>query len=83
MVFANTSLIVSCLVSLILVMLIIVSNPKRSLNRALAVYIASTFLWLFANLLTNVSSDPDISLFFARTTLVGAALIPYTFFVFC
>ena len=64
-------------------MLIIISNPRRPLNRALAVYIASTFLWLLTNLLTNIAADQEVSLFFARTTLIGAALIPYTFYIFC
>ncbi len=80
---ANILLGVSCLVLLVLVLLIIVSNPRRALNRALAVYIASTFFWLFTNLLTNLSASPEVALFFAKMTIIPAAIIPYAFFVFC
>jgi hypothetical protein len=43
----------------------------------------SVFIWLLANLLTNLSANPYLSLVFARLTLLGAVALPYTFVIFC
>ncbi len=59
-----------------------ISNPKRSVNRALAAFLFSGFLWLLANLLTNIAASENLALFFARSTLIGATLAPLTFLIF-
>lgn len=58
------------------------SNSKKRVNRMLAFYIVAVFLWLTTNLATNLASSSDLSLILARTTLVGAALIPFAFVLF-
>lgn len=64
-------------------MLIIVSNPRKRINQALFAMTAIIFIWLLANLLTNLSPTPEMALFFARSTLLGGVFIPYTFLIFC
>ncbi|MEX1995646.1 MAG: ATP-binding protein [Candidatus Saccharimonadales bacterium] len=78
----NLILILSGLVLAVLCLIIIVSNHRRTVNRWLAAFLLSGFLWLFANLLTNLATSPEVSLFFARTTLIGAVLLPLTFLFF-
>lgn len=82
MLFVNLLLGFTTLVAFTLSLLIIVSNPKKRVNQSLFVFVLSIFLWLLANLLTNVSDSQSAALFFARTTLVWAAFIPYTFLMF-
>ena len=79
---ANIILSFTTIVALALGLFIFVSNSRKSVNQALAFYIFCIFLWMVANLLTNISSDPTVSLMFARSTLVGAAFLPYAFLIF-
>jgi len=79
----NLLLTLSTLSSLILGLSILVSNPSKMVNRALAFFQLSISLWLIANLLTNLSVNPTQALWFARTTLIGAALVPLAFVLFC
>lgn len=58
------------------------SNSKRGVNRLLTFYIVAVFLWLTTNLATNLAATAELSLVFARSTLIGAALIPYSFLLF-
>lgn len=83
MLLVNLLLSVSTFTSFVLGMFIIVSNPRKPVNRALAAVLFGIFLWLFANLLTNISANPSLALVFARTTLIGATTLPYTFLLFC
>jgi signal transduction histidine kinase len=83
MLVADILLAISSAISMVLGLFIIVSNPKRALNRSLFAIVLSTFLWLFANLLANLLANVTFSLFFARATLIGAALLPLTFIIFC
>lgn len=83
MLIVNLLLSFSALVGLFLGLFILASNPRKSVNRALAGLLFAIFLWLIANLLTNLSSNADVALWFARSTLVGVCLIPYAFILFC
>lgn len=83
MLFVNILLSFTTLIAFLLSMLIIVSNPRKRTNQALFAMTATIFVWLLANLLTNLSPTPEMALFFARSTLIGGALIPYTFLIFC
>ena len=58
------------------------SNSKKLVNRALVAFLLSGFLWLLSNLLANLSTTAGASLFFTRSALVGAALIPLAFLSF-
>lgn len=78
----NVLLASSGIVLLVLSLGVYLSNPKRPVNRALTAFLLSGFLWLAANFFTNVSPAQSASLFFAKTTLIGAALIPLTFLIF-
>jgi signal transduction histidine kinase len=80
---ADFFLIVSSLVSLLLGLFILVSNPKKPVNRSLSAFLFSISIWLITNLLTNLAANPTISLWFARSTLIGAGALPYTFLLFC
>ncbi|CAN5168541.1 hypothetical protein BH09PAT3_BH09PAT3_0130 [soil metagenome] len=80
---ANITLTISSFVVLMLGAFIIISSPKKAVNRAFFGILISGFLWLIANLLTNLSADPDRALIFARTTLIGATALPYAFLLFC
>ncbi len=82
MLIVNLFLSFSAAVTAILGLFIIVSNPRKPVNRALLAFFTGLFLWLLANLLTNLSGNPSVSLFFARTTLIGVCLMMATFVVF-
>lgn len=83
MLFANLLLSFTTILAAVLCLLIFVSNPRRRINQVLSVFIFCLFVWLITNLLTNISANPSISLLFARSTLIGAALVPYFFWLFC
>jgi signal transduction histidine kinase len=78
----NLLLALSGITLLILSLAVYLSSPKKPVNRALTAFLLSGFFWLSANFLTNIASTQSASLFFARTTLIGAALIPLTFLIF-
>ena len=78
----NLLLALSGITLLILSLAVYISSPKRPVNRALTAFLLSGFLWLTANFLTNISPSQSSSLFFAKTTLIGAALIPLSFLIF-
>ena len=78
----NVLLASSGIVLLVLSLGVYLSNPKRPVNRALTAFLLSGFLWLAANFFTNISPSQPSSLFFAKSTLIGAALIPLTFLIF-
>lgn len=82
MLFANFLLGLTTFIALALSLFVIISNHKKRVNQTLFLFVGSIFLWLLANLLTNLSPGEDLALFFARTTLVWAALIPFTFLLF-
>lgn len=82
MLFINLALGFTTVVALALSLLILISNPKKRENQSLFALVFMMFVWLALNLATNLSSTPEQALFFGRATLVGAALIPYFFWVF-
>ena len=82
MLFANIILSITTFAALVLSLLILVSNSKKAVNRALASFLLGTFIWQLANLLTNLSKSPEVSLFFARTTLIGPCILAYSFLIF-
>lgn len=82
MLFANILLGLTSFITLILCLVVVVSNPKKRLNQTLALFLFSLFLWPITNLLTNISPTASQSLILARTTLIGPALIPFTFLLF-
>lgn len=78
---ANVLLAISGSLLLILFLGVYLSNSKKLVNRSLAGFLLSGFLWLAANLLANISSS-STALLFTRSTLIGAALIPLSFLCF-
>ncbi len=82
LIYANVLLLINIVLAIVMGGLIIVSNPKKRTNQTLALFIGSVFLWILANLLTNITYNEETALIFARLTLVGAVLIPYTFYIF-
>ncbi|HLG90771.1 MAG TPA: histidine kinase N-terminal 7TM domain-containing protein, partial [Candidatus Saccharimonadales bacterium] len=78
----NLILALSGVILLALSLGVYLSNPRRPVNRALTAFLLSGFLWLAANFLTNISPTQSASLFFAKSTLIGAALAPLTFLIF-
>lgn len=82
LVFANLLLTVATLITSVLGLLIYLSGPRRKVNLLLTASFTSVVLWMFANLITNITKSPDLALIFARSTLVGASLIPYFFLLF-
>lgn len=82
MLFANLLLSISIIICFLLGLFILISNSKKALNRAFSAFLFSATIWLITNLLTNLFEDPKISLVFARSTLIGALFMPYTFVLF-
>ena len=80
--FANILLSLSGVLLFVLCLGVFVSNSKKPVNRALAGFLFSGFLWLTANFLANISSNDRLSLIFTRSALIGAALIPLAFVCF-
>ena len=79
---ANVLLAISGILLLILCLGVYLSNSKKTVNRALAGFLLCGFIWLSANFFANISSSQTASLFFTRSTLIGAALIPLSFLSF-
>ncbi len=78
----NILLIIVCIIIFGLMVVIFISNHRRKLNLMASLFMGSLFVWVLANLLTNLSSEQNTSLTFARLTLVGAAFIPVLFLFF-
>lgn len=70
-------------VILLLSVLIYISNSRREVNRALSFFLFVSFIWLICNLLSSISANQQISLLFAKATLIGATLLPASFLLFC
>lgn len=79
---ANILLLITSIVAFMLAGFVYVSNPKREVSQSLSLFLGSIFIWLIANLLTNISKNVETSLMFARLTLVGPALMGYFFVLF-
>lgn len=79
---ANTLLIINIVLATLMCIVLMVSGFKKSTNRVLTLFIFSILIWILANLATNLSSNNDITLVFAKLTLVGGCLIPYFFYLF-
>jgi len=82
MFFINLALGFTSVIALALSLFILVSNPKRRENQSLFALVFSMFIWLATNLATNLSPTEAQALFFGKSTLIGAALIPYLFLIF-
>lgn len=83
MLLVNIPLVFTALSTIFLSLIIFASNSRKRINQVLSLFILSLFLWIVTNLLTNLSSSPQTALIFARSTLIGAAFIPYLFLIFC
>jgi signal transduction histidine kinase len=79
---ADILLAISGILLLVLFLGVFLSNSKKPVNRALAGFLLSGFVWLSSNFLANISSSSRASLIFTRSTLIGAALIPLAFLCF-
>ncbi len=79
----SAAFIVCGLSLLLLSFLVVYSNPRARTNRALSSFLFSGFLWLFANLLANISSTPEKIILYSRLALVGAILIAPSYLLFC
>ena len=78
----NLLLILSATVILVLFLLVLISNPRKRNNQTLASFLGSSFVWVFLNLLTNLSTRSSQALILARMTMIGAIAIPLTFVLF-
>jgi signal transduction histidine kinase len=78
----NTLLIFSCLISFLLGLFIVISNPRKAENRVLSAFMFAIFFWLLTNLLTNLSQNIEVALLFARATIIGPVVLSFLFFVF-
>ncbi len=79
---ANFLIALSLLVLVMLAIVAFVGNTNRQVNRLLALFLFSGSIWLFFNLLTNIAPSDESALVFARLTLVGAVLLPFSFLLF-
>ena len=79
---ADILLAVATLITAVLGLLIYLSGPRKKENRLLTASFTAILMWMLANLATNITSSAGLALIFARSTLVGAALIPYFFVLF-
>ncbi len=81
----TTIFLIACGLSLIaLIAIVLYSNPRAAINRWLSVFMFAGLLWLLANLFANLFVDePDTYLLFSRLALVGPALLPSSFLLFC
>lgn len=61
----------------------LISNPKKAVNKTFFGFAMSGFFWLSMNLLTNLSADPTYSLLFARMGAIAGVMTGYSFLVFC
>ena len=68
---------------LILAAVVVYSNYRSATNKWLGGFLLSGFLWLLANLMANMTSSEVLNLYFTRSALVGAVLIPLTYLMFC
>jgi len=82
MFFINLALGFTTVIALALSLLILISNPKKRENQSLFALVFAMFIWLATNLATNLSPTQELAMFFGKSTLIGAALIPYFFWVF-
>lgn len=80
-----TSIILSFagLILFALASVVLYANYKVAANRWLSGFIFSGFLWVVANILANLDTGGGAVLIFARAALIGSALIPLTFLMFC
>ncbi len=78
----NILLTITASLTLMLAILTVINGQKKALNIVLFFFSISIFLWLVFSLLTNLSSNPDIALHFARLSLVGPLLSSFFFSVF-
>src|SRR5437868_5927444 len=58
------------------------TNRKEEVNRNFAFLTLSGVLWMFSNLMADISGNADQSLFWSKTTLIGSSLITYFFYRF-
>ena len=79
----NVLLTLSAFTCLMLAVLILASNARKSVNRSLSIFLFAIILWLLSNLFTNLAASPSLALWLARTTLIGATIMPPTFLIFC
>lgn len=82
MLLANLLIFIAACLLLILGLIIIAANPKKLLNQTLAVFQIGAFIWLMTNLVTNVTDNPQTSLYFARFALVGAVIMMVSIVLF-
>ncbi len=80
--FANIILGLTSLLIFLLGLLVYLNNSKRRANQVFFGFTISVVFWTITNLLTNLASDPQWALIWARATIVGAALLVYFFLIF-
>jgi len=78
----NISLLVTTVLTFLLGLLVFINNPKKPANRNFLYFTSSLSVWAVTNLFANISADPSLALFWARATIVGAALLIYFFLLF-
>ncbi|HET6924627.1 MAG TPA: ATP-binding protein [Candidatus Saccharimonadales bacterium] len=71
------------LLLLVLSAVVLYSNYRSATNRWLAAFTLSGLLWLLANLGANLSTTQHTNLMFSRAALIGAALLPFAYLLFC
>jgi signal transduction histidine kinase len=82
MLLANLLIFIAACLLLVLGLIIIAANPKKLQNQTLAAFQIGAFVWLITNLITNISENPQTSLYFARFALVGAVIMMVSIVLF-
>lgn len=78
----NIILAVTTVLIFLLGLLVYLNNKKSSANKFFFLFTISVVIWSATNLLTNLSVDPSLSLFWSKMAIVGAALLIYFFLLF-
>lgn len=78
----NFILIISIIFLAVISLIVLLNNPRATQNKLLFCVVISGALWVFANLLANLSTNPSVFLLYARLTILPAALVVYFFILF-
>lgn len=80
--FINVLVAISGILILVLGLVVFLNNSKSGINRYFFFYTIAGSLWIFTNLLASLSNSPEAALFWTKTTIIGASLVPFFFLIF-
>jgi signal transduction histidine kinase len=76
----NVLSVMSLILSFLLGIFVYVNNRKSPVNKTFVLFIFGTMLWIFTNLMTDISVDLKSIKFWSELTLVGPIFIGYFFY---